>query len=71
MSEFLKLLSSSRFKGVVAVVAAVVMYFTPDHIDNIIMTVLGLLGISQLTIVPARPEGKNEDSGSSATEESR
>jgi hypothetical protein len=53
LKKLLELISSRKFKGIVSVVAAVVMYFTPDNIDHIIMTVLGLLGISRLIIVPA------------------
>lgn len=36
MDKILTTITSERFKGVVAVVAAGVMYFTPDHIDRVI-----------------------------------
>ncbi|MDR1983134.1 MAG: hypothetical protein LBQ08_05070 [Holosporaceae bacterium] len=52
LQKILAIVSSRRFKGAVAVIAAVVMYFTPDNIDNIIISILGVLGISHLVIVP-------------------
>lgn len=37
----------STWQGIVALVAAIVMYFTPDDIDNIIIMLLGMIGITQ------------------------
>lgn len=50
MTSFMDIISSSKFRGIVAIIAAIVMYFTPDHIDSIIETILAYLGISQLVI---------------------
>ena len=46
MSTFIKLITNDKFKGIVAIAAAVLMYFTPDEIDKIIE---GLLGVHSLT----------------------
>lgn len=50
MLEFMKdqLKSVSTWKGIIALVAAVVMYFTPDDIDNIIIMILTGLGITDI-----------------------
>lgn len=42
--------SGKIFKTIVALVAAVVMYFTPDHIDYCIITILSFFGIPPLII---------------------
>jgi hypothetical protein len=44
------LIFSEKAKGIIAIVAAVVMYFTPDHIDRIIESLLGVYGITVLTL---------------------
>jgi hypothetical protein len=44
------LILNDKTKGIVAIVAAVVMYYTPDNIDRIIETLLGMYGITALTI---------------------
>jgi hypothetical protein len=41
---------SEKTKGTIAIVAAVVMYFTPDYIDTIIEAGLAAVGISKLVI---------------------
>lgn len=46
-----KLKRVSTWKGAVALGAAIIMYFTPDHIDNIIIMVLGALGITDILSV--------------------
>lgn len=50
MFEFMKeqLKSVSTWKGIVALVAAFVMYFTPDDIDNMIIMILTALGITDI-----------------------
>lgn len=50
MIEFMKaqLKSVSTWKGIIALVAAVVMYFTPDDIDHIIIMILTGLGITDI-----------------------
>jgi hypothetical protein len=44
------LILSEKTKGIIAVIAAVVMYFTPDYIDAIIEAGLAAFGISRLVI---------------------
>ena len=36
----------NKIKGIVAIVAAIVMYFTPDDIDRVIEGMLALFGVS-------------------------
>jgi O-methyltransferase involved in polyketide biosynthesis len=44
------LILSEKTKGTIAIAAAVVMYFTPDHIDAIIEAGLAAFGISKFVI---------------------
>lgn len=54
MNSLLELLTNNKFKGIVAIVAAVLMYYTPDEIDKIIEGLLGAFGISQFMIKPKK-----------------
>lgn len=47
MNSFIELIKNNKFKGIVAIIAAIVMYFTPDEVDKIIEGLLGAFGISQ------------------------
>jgi hypothetical protein len=44
------LILSEKAKGIIAITAAIVMYFTPDHIDRIIEAGLTAVGISKLVV---------------------
>jgi hypothetical protein len=44
------LIFNEKTKGIIAIVAAVVMYYTPDSIDRIIESLLGIYGITALTL---------------------
>ena len=44
------LIINPKVKGIVAIGAAVVMYFTPDEVDHIIEGLLSVFGISTLVI---------------------
>lgn len=50
MEKLAIILSNEKVKGIIAIVAAVVMYFTPDQIDRIIELCLAGMGISKLVI---------------------
>lgn len=50
MDKIRKWLQDERVKGAVAIIAAVVMYYTPDHIDLVIETLLGAFGIRSFVI---------------------
>ena len=50
MNKIINIITSPKFKGLIAVGAAVVMYFTPDEVDHIIEGLLGAFGISTLVI---------------------
>ena len=49
---------SPKIKGIVAISAAVVMYFTPDEVDHIIEGLLSVFGISTLVIGDKEKEEK-------------
>ena len=51
MGKLALFLNNEKIKGLIAIVAAVVMYYTPDQIDRIIELCLAGLGISKLVIV--------------------
>lgn len=48
--NIINIITSPKIKGIVAIGAAVVMYFTPDEVDHIIEGLLGVFGISTLVI---------------------
>jgi hypothetical protein len=50
MTSLKTLILNEKTKGIIAIAAAVVMYFTPDHIDRIIESLLGIYGITVLTL---------------------
>ena len=54
MNSLVELLTNNKVKGIIAIVAAVVMYYTPDEIDKIIEGLLGAFGISQFMIKPKK-----------------
>ena len=45
-----EVITSDKLKGIIAIGAAVVMYFTPDEVDHIIEGLLSVFGISELVI---------------------
>lgn len=51
MEKLAILLNNEKIQGIVAIIAAVVMYYTPDQIDRIIELCLAGLGISKLVIL--------------------
>lgn len=42
---------ASTWKGIAALVAAIVMYFTPDDIDRIIMFIMTALGVTEILTI--------------------
>jgi hypothetical protein len=50
MIDLKEIMANEKVKGAIAVVAAVVMWFTPDYIDTIIEAGLTAIGISKLVI---------------------
>ena len=50
MNSIISFITSNKVKGIVAIAAAVVMYYTPDEVDHIIEGLLSLFGISTLII---------------------
>ena len=50
MEKIKEYIENPKIQGVIAIAAAVVMYYTPDYIDVIIEGMLAALGISKLTI---------------------
>lgn len=51
--------AGKTFKTAVALIAAVVMYFTPDHIDYCIITILSFFGIPPLVIDSIKDKDKD------------
>jgi hypothetical protein len=50
MIDIKTFITSEKIKGIIALIAAVVMYFTPDYIDAIIEAGLVAMGITKLVI---------------------
>jgi hypothetical protein len=50
MGNLKALITNEKAKGIIAIVAAVAMHFTPDYIDAIIEAGLTAVGISKLVI---------------------
>ena len=44
-------IANEKVKGAIAIIAAVIMWFSPDSIDLIIETLLAALGIQKLVVV--------------------
>ena len=47
MNMISSIFTRDKIKGIVSIVAAGVMYFTPDHVDRIIEGLLATFGLSQ------------------------
>ncbi len=54
MENLKSIIENEKVKGVVAIVAAVIMFFTPNHIDLIIESLLAAFGIQQLVLKKKR-----------------
>jgi hypothetical protein len=50
MTNLKDLILNDKTKGIIAIVAAIIMAYTPDHIDSIIEAGLAAFGISKLVI---------------------
>ncbi len=50
MDSLKSIIENEKVKGAVAIVAAVIMFFTPNHIDLIIESLLTAFGIQQLVL---------------------
>jgi hypothetical protein len=44
------LILDDKTKGIIAIAAAIIMHYTPDHIDILIEGILGIYGIAVLTL---------------------
>jgi hypothetical protein len=44
------IVTSEKTKGIIAIIAAIITYFTPNNIDMIIESLLGIYGITVLTL---------------------
>jgi hypothetical protein len=45
-----EIITNEKIKGIIAIAAAITMYFTPDEIDRIIEIGLAYFGISKLVV---------------------
>ncbi len=50
MDKLKAILANEKVKGAIAITAAVVMFFTPDHIDLIIESLLTAFGLQKFTL---------------------
>jgi hypothetical protein len=50
MTNLKEIIANEKTKGIIAIAAAVIMWFTPNHIDAIIEAGLAAFGISKLVI---------------------
>ena len=50
MENLKSIITNEKVKGAIAVAAAVIMAFTPDHIDLIIEALLAAFGIQKLVL---------------------
>lgn len=50
MENLKSIITNEKVKGVIAIAAAVIMAYTPEHIDLIIEALLGAFGIQKLII---------------------
>jgi hypothetical protein len=50
MTNLKDLITNEKTKGIIAIAAAVIMWFTPNHIDAIIEAGLAAFGIAKLVI---------------------
>jgi hypothetical protein len=57
MTNLKNLILNDKTKGIIAIIAAIITYFTPDSIDVIIESLLGIYGISVLTLKKKDSEG--------------
>lgn len=50
MDNLKSIIENEKVKGAVAIIAAVIMFFTPSHIDIVIESLLAAFGIQQLVL---------------------
>ena len=47
MENLKSIIGNEKVKGVIAIAAAVIMWFTPDHVDAVIEILLGMFGVEK------------------------
>ncbi len=55
MENLKTIITNEKIKGAIAIAAAIIMWFTPDHIDLAIEVLLGMFGIEKL-VITKKPE---------------
>lgn len=50
MENLKSIIENEKVKGAIAIIAAVIMFYKPDHIDLLIETLLTAFGITKLVI---------------------
>ncbi|MBR1733943.1 MAG: hypothetical protein IJ730_00590, partial [Alphaproteobacteria bacterium] len=50
MENLKSIIENEKVKGAIAIIAAVIMFYTPDHIDLLIETLLTAFGITKFVI---------------------
>jgi hypothetical protein len=50
MENLKSIITNEKVKGTIAIAAAIIMFFTPDHIDVVIEALLAAFGIQKLIL---------------------
>jgi hypothetical protein len=50
MENLKSIIKNEKVKGAIAIAAAIIMFFTPDHIDVVIEALLAAFGIQKLIL---------------------
>ena len=50
MENLKTIITNEKIKGGIAIAAAIIMFFTPDHIDAVIEILLSIFGIEKFII---------------------
>lgn len=50
-------MDTAKIKGAIAIIAAVIMYFTPDNVDRVIEALLTAFGVSEFILTKKNDNG--------------
>ena len=50
MEDLKSIIENEKVKGAIAIIAAIIIFFTPDHIDVVIEALLAAFGIQKLVL---------------------
>ena len=67
MDNLKSIIENEKVKGAIAIAAAVIMFFTPSHIDIVIESLLTVFGIQQLVLKKKTKVSQSDHCGHSFT----